>query len=348
MPNEYARKTPLHGIAAVQPPLVLIVEDDDVAVEMYRTALTSDGAFAVLHAGNAEQAIEHLHLLSAIACVVTDINLPGADGFEVLKASKMLRPQTPVLLVTASTNPRVPTQAVREGADEFLMKPLDLQELRSSVARLVQRAVTQREAQARTVLAVGAHPDDVEIGIAGTLLSHVAGGDRVIHLMMTDGESGGHRDVRIAEAERAAQAMGVTLVRGSQPDGFLSDTREIVNLIAGTIREFNPSIVYVHSVNDGHQDHRATFHATISAARGVPTLCCYQSPSATVDFRPSRYVDIGAYLDRKIDLINIYRSQTSTRLYLAEDMIRATARYWGRHAAHRVVEPLEVVWQLTP
>ena len=349
MPNEYpaAGNPNGPGAPAGTPSLVLLVEDDEVAVSAYTTALTADGRFEVLHAGNAEQAIEHLHLRSAIACVVSDVNLPGADGFEVLKASKVLRPLTPVLLVTASTNPRVPTQAIREGADELLMKPVDVSELRTRVGALVERALLTRQRQARTVLAIGAHPDDVEIGIAGTLLNHIACGDNVIHLMMTDGESGGERDVRIAEAERAAQSMGVTLVRGSLPDGFLSDTREIVSVIAEAVRTYTPAVVYTHSAHDGHQDHRATFHATISGARGVPTLCSYQSPSATVDFRPSRFVDIGAYLDRKIELINLYRSQTSTRLYLAEDMIRATARYWGRHAAHRVVEPLEVVWQLT-
>jgi LmbE family N-acetylglucosaminyl deacetylase/CheY-like chemotaxis protein len=329
-------------------PVVLIVDDDEVVAYLYTAALTAGGEFEVLLASTGERAIEYLNRHSAIECVVSDINLPGLDGFEVLRASKVLRPLTPVLLVTESTNPRFPSLAIREGADDMLIKPVDLDELRMRVRALAEQARKRRSAQARTVLAVGAHPDDVEIGVGGTLLRHVAAGDAVIHLMMTDGEAGGDMADRIAEAERASEMIGSRLVRGSLPDGKLSDVRDTVNVVGAVIAEWHPAVIYVHTSHDGHQDHRAVHHATLSAARGVPTLCCYQSPSSTVDFRPTRFVDIGDYLDAKVDLINVYRSQVTTRLYLAEDMIRATARYWGRHAAHRVVEPLEVAWQLTP
>ncbi len=331
-----------------RPPRVLLVEDDPKAAERYREALCRDGEFDVLFAAHGEQAIQVLNRHSAIECVVCDITLPEVDGFEVLRASKVLRPHTPVLLIAASAEPLFSSLAVREGADDLLVAPVDLEELRLRVRALSDRARQARAAQATTVLAIGAHPDDVEIGIAGTLLKHVAAGDRVIHLVMTDGEAGGPKKERIAEVERAAHALGATLVRGALPDGRLSDVRDTVNVVARVIAEHNPSVAYVHSLHDGHQDHRATHSATISAARGIPTLCCYQSPSATVEFCPNRFVDIGDYLDAKIDLINVYRSQTATRLYLAEDLIRATARYWGRYAAHHIVEPLEIVRQLTP
>jgi hypothetical protein len=66
-----------------------------------------------------------------------------------------------------------------------------------------------------------------------------------------------------------------------------------------------------------------------------------------VDFRPTRFVDIERHLERKIEILKLYHSQARIRLYLADDLIRATARYWGRFAGHRIVEPLEVVRQLS-
>lgn len=335
------------GGSGARPPLVLLVERDPTTRQLYTHALETNGQFEVIHAETGEAAVEALNRYSGIECVVSGIELPELDGFEVLRASKVLRPHTPVLLVAENDNPKHAALAVRERADDILTKPVDLDELRVRVAALAARGRQSRVAHTHTVLAVGAHPDDVEIGIAGTLLRHVSRGDRVVHLMMTDGEAGGNKDDRVAEATRSAQMLGVTLIRGQLPDAFLSDARETVSVIARAVTDYNPSVVYVHSVRDGHQDHRATYNATLSASRAVPTLCCYQSPSSTVEFQPNCFIDIGDFLDAKIELINLYRSQTSTRLYLAEDMIRATARYWGRHAAHRLVEPLEVVWQLT-
>src|SRR5947209_3279051 len=127
-------------------PVVLLVEDDPIVAQLYTSALASHGELEVLHARNGEQAIDYLNRHSAIECVISDINLPGLDGFEVLRASKVLRPLTPVLLVTSSNNPRFPSLAIREGADDMLFKPVDLDELRSRVRALAERARQRRSA----------------------------------------------------------------------------------------------------------------------------------------------------------------------------------------------------------
>ena len=67
-----------------------------------------------------------------------------------------------------------------------------------------------------------------------------------------------------------------------------------------------------------------------------------QSPSATVDFRPTHFVDIGAQLDAKLALLAAYGSQ-GIRRYLAPEVIRANAIYWSRFSTADFVEPLEVV-----
>ncbi len=336
-------------LASVPPrhPAVLLVEDDPAPVAQYTRALSSDGQIEVIHVPTGEEAVEHLNRLNSIQCVVCAVELPEMDGFEVLRACKVVRPLTPVLLIANVSKPEYPSRAIHDHADDMLIAPVEDDVLKERVDRLIANGRAARSARARTVLAVGAHPDDVEIGAGGTLLRHAAAGDRIVHLLMTDGEVGGDKGDRIAEAEQAAEMLGMTLIRGKLPDSFLSDARETVSAVERAIAACQPSIVYVHSRHDGHQDHRATFHATMSAARGVHNHCCYQSPSSTVAFHPDRFVDVGDNLDSKIELINVYRSQTATRLYLAEDLIRATARYWGRHARHRLVEPFETVWQLT-
>lgn len=337
------------GLTIVEPQnaVVLLVDGDASAARRMRDALVANNGFQVVHVESGAAAISQLSRNGAIECVICAIELPDMVGFEVLRVSKNVRPLTPVLLISPGpANPNYPSLAIRERADDMLVLPLDMDAMRRRVLVLVAEGRAARAAGEHTVLAVGSHPDDVEIGVGGTLLRHIGAGDRVVHLLLTDGEFGGVRDERVAEAERAAAHMGMSLVRGLLPDAFLADGAS-VSVIENIVAKFSPSVVYVHSPHDSHQDHRAAFHATMSACRGVATIAAYQSPSSTVEFCPNQFIDIGEYLDAKVDTINLYRSQTSTRLYLAEDMIRATAKYWGRHAAHRLVEPLEVIRQLT-
>jgi LmbE family N-acetylglucosaminyl deacetylase len=337
------------GFTTVEPQraVVLLVDGDVAAARRCRDALVANNGFQVIHVESGASAISLLSRNGAIECVICAIELPDMVGFEVLRVSKNVRPLTPVLLISPGpANPDYPSLAIRERADDMLVTPVDTDAMRKRVLTLVKEGRTARAAREHMVLAVGAHPDDVEIGVGGTLLRHIAAGDRVVHLMLTDGEVGGAREERVAEAERSAAMMGMALIRGRLPDAFLSDGAS-VSVIENVVATYSPSVVYVHSPHDSHQDHRAAFHATMSACRGVATIGAYQSPSSTVDFCPNQFIDIGEYLDAKVETINLYRSQTSTRLYLAEDMIRATAKYWGRHAAHRLVEPLEVIRQLT-
>jgi hypothetical protein len=70
---------------------------------------------------------------------------------------------------------------------------------------------------------------------------------------------------------------------------------------------------------------------------------CFQSPSATVDFRPTRFVAIDEQLDRKLQAIDAFASQVEIRAYLEPDLIESTARYWSRYCDGRFAEPFEVI-----
>jgi LmbE family N-acetylglucosaminyl deacetylase len=79
------------------------------------------------------------------------------------------------------------------------------------------------------------------------------------------------------------------------------------------------------------------------AVREVGRVYCFQSPSATVDFRPNRFVAIDSDIDRKLAVIGAFASQTPIRGYLDEDLIRSTARYWSRFGDSGFAEAFEVI-----
>lgn len=194
------------------------------------------------------------------------------------------------------------------------------------------------------MLAIGAHPDDVEIGCGGALAKHRDQGDVLMILTFSHGGRGGHTHVRVREAQEAARRLGATLEMGEFEDAAITDGPASIGFIEAAIRTFKPTHVYTHSREDTHQDHRAVHAATMVAARGVPHLYCYQSPSTTVEFRPQLFIDISAYIHEKLDLIGIHDSQTSKRANIERELIMATARYWGRFAGHVLAaEPMAVV-----
>jgi LmbE family N-acetylglucosaminyl deacetylase len=128
-------------------------------------------------------------------------------------------------------------------------------------------------------------------------------------------------------------------------DMYITDGAETISMIETAIRELHPTHVYTHSAEDTHQDHRAVHGATLVAARSVPNLYCYQSPSSTTEFKPHRFVDITHFIDKKIELIGAYKSQVDRMESIQPDVILSTARYWGRFAGYVLAEPLHIVRQ---
>lgn len=198
----------------------------------------------------------------------------------------------------------------------------------------------------KRVLAIGAHPDDVEIGCGGALAKHRAQDDHVMILVLSGGARGGSIEIRNVEGQRAADLIGAEISFFDLPDTNISEGGETIEAVLSVVRRFNPTHVYTHSLHDTHQDHRSVHRATLVAARHVPNLYCYQAPSATVDFRPTRFVDVTRQMDKKLALIATHKSQTETRANLESDLIVATARFWGRFAGYCLAEPMEIIRQV--
>lgn len=319
---------------------VLLVEDSLEQARLVQRWLHKCEGLKVTVASSGAQACELIGE-RAFDLMVVDIQLPDMSGMHIVRYARSAQPRCRIVFVTAHSSIEHAQGALRLGADDFVEKPLERGAFVARVKHWLQGA--SGGAPAPVVLAIGAHPDDVEIGCGGTLLRHAALGHRVTMLVMSSGEAGGPEGLRREEAAIAARRLGARLVLETLPDRRVPDAGESVDAISRVIDGLRPSVVYTHSAHDNHQDHRAVHRATLIAARRVPTLCCYQSPSTTTGFRPVYFSRIDAELPGKLDLIGCYTSQTQRCRYLESELIVATARYWGRFTGEGWVEPFEVV-----
>ncbi len=273
--------------------------------------------------------------------VITDIEMPGMTGIELLQRVHLVEPALPVAVVTAHATVDRAVSALRSSAVEFFHKPMPADDFLGKVAELISRGRAVRSVQRESVLAIGAHPDDVEIGAAGALLAHKAAGDTVSILTLSRGARGGIAEQRIDEAEAAAKVIGARLFLNDLEDTRIPEGNPTIGIIDSVVAEVQPTVIYTHSIHDVHQDHRNTNRAVMVAARRVGRVYCFQSPSATVDFRPTFFVAIDEHIDRKLDSIRAFASQFAIRDYLDPDLIVSTARYWSRFTDGRHAEAFE-------
>ena len=319
---------------------VLVVEDDpDTArfeVEVLRL-----GGFDVTHTPDPAEALRRAR--EGWDLVVTDVQMPGMSGLELLEALRRVAPDLPVAVVTAYATVNNVVTALHSRADDFLQKPLMPDKLLATATALVDKGRAIREAAREVVLAIGAHPDDVEIGAGGTLAVHRDMGHGIAILTLSRGARGGPEDQRGAESEAAARILGATLYHEDLEDTRISEGDPTIGIISRVVASVRPTTIYTHSDHDVHQDHRNVHSASMVAAREIGRIYCFQSPSATVDFRPTRFVTIDRQLDQKLAAIGSFGSQVEVRAYLEPDLIQSTARAWSRFAEGRYAEAFEVI-----
>lgn len=182
------------------------------------------------------------------------------------------------------------------------------------------------------VLAIGAHPDDVEFGCGGTLVRHVQRGDEVFLLVMTDGDKGGDGPTRRQEQLAAARIIGACEVFfAGYPDTRFECDRESIMKIEDFVRQVGPDVVYTHFGEDTHQDHRNLSLAAVPAVRSVPSLLFFEGLSSQ-DFSPSVFVDVGRVIDQKLAGLEAHTSQvrrTNIQNLSILDIARSAANFRG-------------------
>jgi LmbE family N-acetylglucosaminyl deacetylase len=176
------------------------------------------------------------------------------------------------------------------------------------------------------ILAIGAHPDDIELGCGGTILKAARQGHNVYMYVLTRGSASGDPIQRCHELMESAKYVGAkALWIDNFPDTKLVVANELINHIEYFIRKSDAQVIFTHSGRDTHHDHRAIAERTIEAARFSQNIFSYEIP-VTKDFDPQVFYDISDVIDEKLKLIKLFWSQQS-KLFTKADAIKGLAQY---------------------
>ena len=178
------------------------------------------------------------------------------------------------------------------------------------------------------VLAIGAHPDDVELGCGGTIAKLISEGKKVAILDLTQGELGtrGTNETRAIEAKNAAEILGISARENlKMKDGFLINSEEYQLRIIKAIRTYQPEIVFCNAVDDRHPDHAKAAKLASDACflSGLIKIETQESGKKQEKWRPKQVfhyiqwknlepdfvIDISGFLDKKIESCLAYKTQ---------------------------------------
>ena len=199
------------------------------------------------------------------------------------------------------------------------------------------------------VLAISAHPDDIEIAAGASQAKMRDAGYGITGLIMTRGERGGDGDTRPLEAERGARFLGLDSVKVMNfNDTHLSeDMLKITSTIEDMIDKVQPEIIFTHSPHDLHQDHQTVYEATMRAARNTrTTILCYESPSVTQDFHPTYFIDVEKYVEVKVQAMREHYNQRK-KPYMKPELVRGKMAFRGAQAKVEYAEGFEVARMLS-
>lgn len=178
------------------------------------------------------------------------------------------------------------------------------------------------------ILAFGAHPDDVELGCAGTLAKEISLGRKVGIIDLTEGELGtrGSVEIRYKESAKASQILGISFRENlKMRDGFFINDEEHQMQVVKMIRKHRPKIVVCNAVDDRHIDHGrgaklVSDACFLAGLERIETFLDGQIQEAWrpkvvyhyiqwKDLKPDFVVDISGFMVKKIQAIMAYESQ---------------------------------------
>jgi len=175
------------------------------------------------------------------------------------------------------------------------------------------------------VLAVGAHPDDVEFGCFGTL-ARLSKKTNIHIITLSAGELGGPKTLRIRECKESAKLLNAKLTVLNYPDGDLPVNSKIIEELRTFARKIAPQIVFTLYPHDTHQDHRNASLVTISSCKDINELLFYEVPSTENSFHPNVFYDVTDYFHLKEKSLSNHVTQR-TKPYLNLDALRGLAKF---------------------
>ena len=202
----------------------------------------------------------------------------------------------------------------------------------------------------QSILAFGAHPDDIEIGMGGTVakLNGMGYDVNLVVATLPNFVSTDTKEQRRIEATMSAKVMG-----SKQPDFLDLSPDEIIfnrkftTLIDQIIHKYKPEAIFTQWIGDSHQDHQALTRAVIAASRDSNNLFMYETtmPGGVTEsaFRPQLYVDISETLEIKKNALNCFDSQKIRCGDLWIDAIVGRSLYRGYQMNTNHAEAFEAI-----
>lgn len=198
------------------------------------------------------------------------------------------------------------------------------------------------------VLAIGAHPDDLEISVAGTLLRHREMNDEVTGVVVSIPYD---KENRRKETIAAAEILGINLKILDLDASQIQFDRSFVGVIDGLLKEYRPDVLYTHWLHDSHQDHHHIAQATIAAARH--NLCSVYMYEQTIPggigadaFRAQSYIDISNVIDKKMESVLAHKSQIFRNREWWLNGLKGRCAYHGYQIGVQYAEVFEVVKEI--
>lgn len=215
------------------------------------------------------------------------------------------------------------------------------------------------------ILCVAAHPDDIEILCAGTLVRYAREGHKVTMAIFTSGNMGDIAippeelgRIREKEARVAAAIIGANVIWAGVMDEHVFPNQEQRHLMIDILREADPDVIFTHSPNDYHPDHRYVSQLVFDSyfQKGLPFIPNQSKPACRfghaqlyyidnlggIGFLPTEYVDISDVMEVKQQMLACHKSQVEAMQQLAAtnlaDMVEIQARFRGFAAGCRYAE----------
>lgn len=196
----------------------------------------------------------------------------------------------------------------------------------------------------KNVIALGAHPDDIEMGCGGFISKLIQSGATVsTHVMSKcdDQFETTEKGKLVHEYDKAMTTLGVEDKNLYDfPNKELpQNSIETMNIFNKLQHEINPDLVLIPFLDDPHQDHSTVAYSAIRSFRGTETILQYEIlRHGSYSFTPTFFVDITDYLDQKIEALRHYESQYCKRKYFDSETFKSLARTRGAQSGYNYAE----------
>lgn len=317
---------------------VLYVEDAVDQALLVKAFFNKMPGFSVTHAQDGEKAVQLIEQ-KPWDLLVTDLNLPGVDGFSVIKSFRAKYPRGPILVTTGYTQAEYEEHALRSGADQVMIKPLNRQEFEARVESMVEKARAPEPERPTVVMAVEGRLGDAEMGCGGTLMAALAAGRTVVVVPICENANDATPE-ELKAASISATVLGVEFRVDRTLFGDMALQRD---LIERTLNELRPDVVYMPAPDDLDVSRREAAAIVRDATQEVETVLAYETATTGLEFTPSIFNDVRAEMVVKMEALAAYQAVGAPRVDLRPRMAQAYARYWGRYRDFTEVEAFELI-----